>query len=100
MPCAASRYLCWRPTDHAFEWAGLRPYAPAGLPVTGAVPGRPGLFVSTGHGLSGITLAAVSAQLLAPHVLDGPEPSELAPLSPARFARTHESSGTSLTIGR
>lgn len=97
---AASRYLRWRPTDHAFEWAGLRPYAPDGLPVTGAVPGRPGLFVSTGHGMSGITLAAVSAQLLAPHVLDGPEPSELAPLSPARFARTHESSETSPTIGR
>lgn len=83
---ASSEYLRWRPTDPDLEWTGLRPFAPDGLPVIGGVPARPGLFVSTGHGMSGITLAAVSARLLAPYVLGGPEPAELVPLTPARFS--------------
>jgi D-amino-acid dehydrogenase len=82
---AASDYLRWQPTNPDLEWAGLRPFAPDGLPVIGAVPKQPGLFVSTGHGMSGITLAAVSARLLAPYVLGGPQPAELAPLAPSRF---------------
>jgi D-amino-acid dehydrogenase len=83
---AAETYLRWRPVGPDLEWAGLRPLAPDGLPVIGAVPGCQGLFVSTGHGMAGITLAAVSAQLLSPLVLNGIEPRELAGLSPARFA--------------
>jgi D-amino-acid dehydrogenase len=83
---SAEQYLRWRPDNSATEWAGLRPLTPDGLPVLGAIPGRPDVFVATGHGGGGITLAAVSAQLLAPHVLGGPQPAELRPLTPARFA--------------
>ena len=88
---AAEAYLRWRPVDPQLEWAGLRPLAPDGLPVVGAVPGQPGLFISTGHGMAGVTLAAASASLLGPLVLGGPEPPELRPLSPARFGRGRRS---------
>jgi D-amino-acid dehydrogenase len=82
---AAAKYLRWRPTDVELAWAGLRPLAPDGLPVIGPVPGYEGLFVSTGHGMAGVTLAAASAALLAPWVLDDVRPAALIPLSPARF---------------
>lgn len=84
---AADSYLRWRPVDPELEWAGLRPLLPDCLPAIGAVPGRDGLFVSTGHGMSGITQAAASACALAPVVLGEPPPAELAALSPARFRR-------------
>jgi D-amino-acid dehydrogenase len=84
---AAASYLRWRPTEPRLEWAGLRPFAPDGLPVVGAVPDHPGLFVSTGHGMSGITLAAVSARLLAEEIVHERTPPQLLPFSPARFAR-------------
>jgi D-amino-acid dehydrogenase len=90
---SAETYLRWRPVEPQLEWAGLRPLVPDGLPVVGAVPSRPGLFLSTGHGMGGVTQAAASASLLAPFVLGGPEPPELRPLSPARFWRRGRSSG-------
>ena len=45
-------------------WAGLRPATPSGRPLVG--PTRwPNLWVNTGHGALGLTLAAGSASLLA-----------------------------------
>ncbi len=55
---AASRYLRdWQPKGVELEWAGLRPLMPDGLPLIGAVPGYDGLYVATGHGMLGVTLA-------------------------------------------
>jgi D-amino-acid dehydrogenase len=34
---------------------GLRPISTTGMPLLGALPGRPGAFVATGHGASGLT---------------------------------------------
>jgi len=45
-------------------WCGLRPMTPDGTPVIGAA-GRPGLFLNTGHGTLGWTMACGSAKLLA-----------------------------------
>jgi D-amino-acid dehydrogenase len=45
-------------------WAGLRPLTPSNVPYLGATP-IPGLFLNTGHGTLGWTLAAGSGQLLA-----------------------------------
>ena len=70
----------------AVEWAGLRPLVADGLPVIGAVPGRPGLFVATGHHMLGITLGPATGEALAPLVLGDRLVDELVPLSPARFA--------------
>lgn len=45
-------------------WAGLRPTTPDGTPVIGAT-GVQGLYLNTGHGTYGWTLACGSARLLA-----------------------------------
>ena len=84
---AARTYLGgWQPEpDGPVEaWAGLRPATPDGLPLIGALPGLDGVFLATGHGMLGVTLAPATADLLAPLVLDGHAAPELAPFDPAR----------------
>jgi D-amino-acid dehydrogenase len=44
-------------------WAGLRPATPSGIPMVGATR-WPNLWLNTGHGALGLTLAAGSAALL------------------------------------
>jgi D-amino-acid dehydrogenase len=77
----------WRPEHVELEWTGLRPYPSDGLPVVGPVPGRDGLYVATGHGRMGITLAPATGKLLAQVILDGTSPPELDPFGVARFGR-------------
>jgi D-amino-acid dehydrogenase len=48
---------------------GLRPLADRQLPVIGAVPGRPGLFVNTGFGAAGLTMAPLAGAALAQLIL-------------------------------
>ena len=44
-------------------WAGLRPATPRGLPIIGRTPGLPhGVWLNTGHGALGLTLAMGSAE--------------------------------------
>jgi D-amino-acid dehydrogenase len=84
---AARPYLDgWRPEpDGPVEaWAGLRPATPDGLPLIGPLKGADGVFLATGHGMLGVTLAPATADLLAPLVLDGLAAPELAPFDPAR----------------
>lgn len=45
-------------------WCGLRPMTPDGTPVIGKTP-HPGLFLNTGHGTLGWTMACGSAKYLA-----------------------------------
>lgn len=82
---AAAYFRDWQPEEVELEWAGLRPYPPDGLPVVGAVPGRERLYVATGHGRLGITLAPATGELLAGVILDGADPPELRPFGVARF---------------
>lgn len=72
--------------EGAVEWAGLRPIASDGLPIIGAVPGRPGLFVATGHHMLGVTLGPSTGEALAPLVLEDRLVDALRPLSPGRFS--------------
>ncbi len=47
-------------------WSGMRPATPTGLPITGRQRGGPrNLWLQTGHGALGLTLAFGSAQRLA-----------------------------------
>ncbi|MGY6587472.1 MAG: D-amino acid dehydrogenase [Wenzhouxiangella sp.] len=46
------------------DWTGLRPMTPRGVPTIGATPVK-GLWLNTGHGAMGWTMAAGSAELLA-----------------------------------
>ncbi|MEY4100286.1 MAG: hypothetical protein RL300_1457 [Pseudomonadota bacterium] len=46
-------------------WTGLRPQTPDGTPVIGATRKYPNLFLNTGHGTLGWTMASGSGQLVA-----------------------------------
>jgi D-amino-acid dehydrogenase len=84
---AARPYLAgWQPdADGPVEaWTGLRPATPDGLPLIGALPGLDGVYLATGHGMLGVTLAPATAALLAPLVLENRAAAELAPFDPAR----------------
>lgn len=62
----------------AKAWCGLRPMSADGVPIIGRTP-LPNLFVNTGHGHLGWTMAAGSGELLAA-MMSG-EPPALAPSS-------------------
>ena len=84
---AASPYLgSWQPNpeEALLPWAGLRPATPDGLPLIGALPALEGVYLATGHGMLGVTLAPATAALLAPLVLHGHAAPELAPFDPGR----------------
>ncbi|RDV04332.1 FAD-dependent oxidoreductase [Undibacter mobilis] len=66
-------------------WAGLRPMTPDSRPVIGPSP-LEGLFLNTGQGMLGWTLACGSARLTA-DLIDGKPPScPVAPFDVARFS--------------
>ncbi|HEY0179219.1 MAG TPA: FAD-dependent oxidoreductase [Dokdonella sp.] len=68
------------------EWFGWRPMTPDDLPILGRAPGLQNLVVATGHGMLGVTLSAVTGELVG-ELVAGVAPSfDLAPFSPARFA--------------
>lgn len=55
------------PVTH--HWAGLRPGAPSGIPLIGAIPGIDNLFVNAGHYRNGIVLAPAATALLVDQLL-------------------------------
>jgi D-amino-acid dehydrogenase len=73
------------PTGRLDARAGMRPMTPDGLPVIGRLPHLANGYVSTGHGMLGVTLAAGSALALTDLVLHDTARPELAPFDPARF---------------
>jgi tRNA 5-methylaminomethyl-2-thiouridine biosynthesis bifunctional protein len=84
--------LAERLTDKALEGrASIRVSTPDYLPVAGAAPGRPaGLFVLTGFGARGFTLAPLLAEHVAGLAMGAPSPLPeplAAFVDPARFAR-------------
>lgn len=72
--------------DRATFWSGLRPMTPDGTPVIGPTPVA-NLWLNTGHGTLGWTMAAGSAQVLA-DLVSGKAPQIRADdLSIARYGR-------------
>lgn len=65
------------------QWVGARPVTSDGLPLVGATA-TPGLYVTGGHGMWGITLGPLTGQLLARQIVTGEAPLELVPLRPCR----------------
>ena len=51
--------------EAATFWTGLRPMTPDGTPIIGATRQFPNLFLNTGHGTLGWTMAAGSGRVLA-----------------------------------
>jgi D-amino-acid dehydrogenase len=67
-------------------WAGFRPATPDSLPLLGPVPGADGLYVATGHGMLGVTLAPATGIAVAA-LVRGERPEWLRPFAPDRFGR-------------
>jgi D-amino-acid dehydrogenase len=72
------------PARPVSEWCGLRPMSVDGVPIVGPLPGVEGCSVATGHGMLGLTLAPVTGEMIANHVLGRGEP-RLAGVTPGRF---------------
>ena len=65
---------------------GFRPATPDTLPLLGPIDAHPGLWLATGFGPAGLTLAPYAGKLIADLILGGDVPADLlAPCSPARF---------------
>ena len=89
----ASRHYLGRWYEHPDElmglirdpWVGGRPLLPDGLPVIDRLPGQDNLFLTTGHGMLGITLAPASGRALTDYVVEGRRPGVLEPFRYDRF---------------
>jgi len=62
--------------------AGLRPVSTTGHPLLGALPDRPGAFVATGHGASGLTYGPWGASAVVELALGAPCEVDLSPFAP------------------
>ncbi len=73
--------------DHrqASYWAGLRPMTPDGTPVVGATPCK-GLFLNTGHGTLGWTMACGSARVVADAIVGQTPGIDTAGLTLSRYS--------------
>lgn len=73
------------------EWVGERPCVPDGVPTIGASDLAPGLHVAAGHGMWGMILAPVTAELVAESVAASAQglrvPADRDWLHPDRFTR-------------
>jgi glycine/D-amino acid oxidase-like deaminating enzyme len=90
---AASRHYLGDWYEHPDEliglirdpWVGGRPLLPDSLPVIDRVPGHANAFVTTGHGMLGVTLAPASGRALCDFMLSGRRPEVLGPFRADRF---------------
>ncbi|MGI9116997.1 MAG: NAD(P)/FAD-dependent oxidoreductase [Gaiellales bacterium] len=81
---AGERFLGALPDEPSHIWLGQRPLTADSMPLIGPLPGDPRVVIASGHGTLGITLAPVTGELVAGHVLgELAEPDPL--LDPARF---------------
>jgi D-amino-acid dehydrogenase len=84
---APAKYLRgWEPPKVAPQAkAGMRPMTPDGLPILGRLGSLKNTYVSTGHGMLGVTLAPGSAAVMADLVVNDKISPLLAPFDPARY---------------
>jgi len=66
-------------------WAGLRPATPDGRPILGRDPEVERLWYATGHGRSGILLAALTGEITADLLTSGVPDVDISPLRVDRF---------------
>ena len=69
------------------QWLGFRPSVPDSVPVIGRARGVRAALLAFGHGHLGLTLAAVTADLVAAEVAGHADPALLAACTPRRFNR-------------
>ena len=69
----------------ATRWMGSRPSTPDSLPVIGAHPAHPDVLFATGHGTLGLTLSALTAEIVGDLAAGRVPNFDLAPYRPDRF---------------
>lgn len=82
----AEAYLV-EPTGPSVEesWFGWRPMTVDDLPILGRTAQFENLVIATGHGMLGMSLSAITGNLIA-DIIDHRSPVvDIAPFSPARF---------------
>lgn len=67
------------------RWAGQRPSTPDSLPIIGRVPGHPHVLLACGHGHTGLTMGAITGQIVAEIAADQPTVIDPTPYNVARF---------------
>lgn len=67
------------------EWMGFRPSIPDSLPVIGPSSGGDEVILAFGHGHLGVTMAPVTAGIVASLIAGRPPGIDLRPLRPSRF---------------
>ena len=83
---AAGEYLKSPPVEPVLEeWAGLRPMMADDLPVIDRVPGRGELFIATGHGMMGMSLAPATGRIIADLVAGRTPQIDISPFALQRF---------------
>ncbi|WP_234383223.1 NAD(P)/FAD-dependent oxidoreductase [Streptomyces dysideae] len=85
---AADSFTDWgNPPGEAKPWAGLRPMTPDGLLLIGRLHPLPNVYVASGHGMLGLTLAPATAEIITEAITRQRLPAVAEPVSPLRFTR-------------
>ena len=84
---ARESFQPWAEPGIEAEWAGMRPIPADGLPVIDRAGDLDNTYLSTGHGMQGVTLAPPSGQALAELIATGRRPQLLEPFRLDRFPR-------------
>ena len=71
--------------DAAERWMGYRPSLPDSLPVIGAAPGVRDVYFAFGHGHLGLTMGAVTGEVIAGLASGRPPPVDLSPFRADRY---------------
>ncbi|MEE2995999.1 MAG: FAD-binding oxidoreductase [Pseudomonadota bacterium] len=71
--------------EGAERWMGYRPSMPDSLPVIGRSPGRKNVYLAFGHGHLGLTMGAVTGQVIATLVKGEKSDFDLSPFRADRF---------------
>jgi len=71
--------------EGAERWMGYRPSTPDSLPVIGRAPGRKDIYLAFGHGHLGLTMGAVTGQLIADLAAQRTPTVDLRPFRVERF---------------
>lgn len=87
---AAQALTGWdNPPGEESPWAGLRPMTPDGLPIIGHLHPLPNVYVASGHGMLGLTLAPATAEIITEAITRQRIPLIAEAVSPRRFTRRY-----------
>jgi D-amino-acid dehydrogenase len=84
---ARASFQPWQTPEIESAWAGMRPIPADGLPILDRAGDLENVYLATGHGMQGVTLAPPSGRLMAEMIATGRRPEALEPFRLDRFPR-------------